>query len=103
MMRVIGRRLTAALIVASLALSRWLVAHQGGVSTDTGRSRGRDALLLPSRQRSADVADQRFIALNVAVRVRDVCDFVAGMTDRYAMEFWARLKSDSAESMLMPI
>lgn len=32
-----------------------------------------------------------------------VCDFVASMSDRYAMEFWARLKSDSAESMFKPI
>jgi len=27
----------------------------------------------------------------------------AGMTDRYAMEFWARLRSDAAESMFKPI
>jgi dGTPase len=36
-------------------------------------------------------------------KARAVCDFVAGMTDRYAMEFWARLNSDSAESMFKPI
>jgi len=34
---------------------------------------------------------------------RIICDYVAGMTDRYAMEFWARLNSDSAESMFKPI
>lgn len=38
-----------------------------------------------------------------AERARCVCDYVAGMTDRYAMEFWARLKSDAAESMFKPI
>lgn len=37
------------------------------------------------------------------IRARAVCDFVAGMTDRYAMEFWARLNSDTAESMFKPI
>lgn len=42
-------------------------------------------------------------AENITGRAREVCDFVAGMTDRYAMEFWARLKSDSAESMFKPI
>lgn len=34
-----------------------------------------------------------------AKEARTVCDFVAGMTDRYAVEFWARLNSDTAESM----
>lgn len=42
-------------------------------------------------------------ASDVNIKARTVCDFVAGMTDRYAMEFWARLKSDSAESMFKPI
>ncbi|PTE06459.1 deoxyguanosinetriphosphate triphosphohydrolase [Mesorhizobium helmanticense] len=49
---------------------------------------------------------QRFLATpekNKAKRARTVCDYVAGMTDRYAMEFWARLKSDAAESMFKPI
>ena len=38
-----------------------------------------------------------------ALKARYICDFVAGMTDRYAVEFWARLRSDSAESMFKPI
>ncbi|MCG7509192.1 dGTP triphosphohydrolase [Mesorhizobium retamae] len=58
----------------------------------------RGGLLMP-----ADVRERVRVAPNVAVKARDVCDFVAGMTDRYAMEFWARLKSDSAESMFKPI
>jgi dGTPase len=36
-------------------------------------------------------------------QMRLVCDFVAGMTDRYAMEFYGRLHSDSAQSMFKPI
>jgi dGTPase len=36
-------------------------------------------------------------------KARIVCDFIAGMTDRYAMEFWARLNSDGGESMFKPI
>jgi len=36
-------------------------------------------------------------------RMRVVCDFVAGMTDRYAIEFYGRLHSDSAQSMFKPI
>lgn len=39
--------------------------------------------------------------LNKQLRV--VCDFVAGMTDRYAVEFYARLHSDSAQSMFKPL
>ncbi|GAA4215772.1 anti-phage deoxyguanosine triphosphatase [Sagittula marina] len=38
-----------------------------------------------------------------ALKARHICDFVAGMTDRYAIEFWARLRSDAAESMFKPI
>jgi dGTPase len=53
-----------------------------------------------------DDVRKRFLAIpeeDKANRARTVCDFVAGMTDRYAMEFWARLKSDAAESMFKPI
>ena len=37
------------------------------------------------------------------VKPRVICDFVAGMTDRYALEFYARLHSESAQSMFKPI
>lgn len=40
---------------------------------------------------------------NKALKARHICDFVAGMTDRYAVEFWARLRSDAAESIFKPI
>ena len=36
-------------------------------------------------------------------QMRVVCDFVAGMTDRYAMEFYGRLHSDTAQSMFKPL
>ncbi len=36
-------------------------------------------------------------------QMRTVCDFVAGMTDRYAIEFYSRLHSDTAQSMFKPI
>lgn len=34
---------------------------------------------------------------------RVVCDFVAGMTDRYAMEFYGRLHSESPRSIFVPL
>jgi dGTPase len=40
---------------------------------------------------------------NASARKRVVCDFVSGMTDRYAVEFYGRLHSESAESMFKPI
>jgi dGTPase len=36
-------------------------------------------------------------------QMRVVCDFVAGMTDRYAIEFYGRLHTDSAQSIFKPI
>jgi dGTPase len=50
-----------------------------------------------------DVREQVGDAPDITTRARAVCDFIAGMTDRYAMEFWARPKSDSPESMFKPI
>lgn len=35
-------------------------------------------------------------------RKRIVCDFVAGMTDAYAIEFYARLKSENARTIFKP-
>ncbi|HMB52255.1 MAG TPA: hypothetical protein VKU40_02995 [Thermoanaerobaculia bacterium] len=35
-------------------------------------------------------------------RRRVVCDFIAGMTDRYAIEFYARLHSETFYSMFKP-
>ena len=54
-------------------------------------------LLLPDdfRRRAGD-ADGR-------ARSRVICDFVAGMTDRYAVEFYGRLKSDSPQTVFKPL
>lgn len=40
---------------------------------------------------------------DISLQRRAICDFVAGMTDRYAIEFYARLHSDSAQSMFKPL
>lgn len=40
---------------------------------------------------------------NATARMRVISDFVAGMTDRYALEFHARLHSDTAQSMFKPV
>ena len=37
------------------------------------------------------------------LRKRTICDFVAGMTDRYALEFYARLKSESPQTIFKPL
>jgi dGTPase len=36
-------------------------------------------------------------------RRRVICDFIAGMTDRYAAEFYARLHSEAPQSMFKPL
>ncbi len=35
-------------------------------------------------------------------QMRVICDFIAGMTDRYAVEFYARLTSESPQSIFKP-
>ena len=57
----------------------------------------RGELLLPE-----DIREQ-LRGKSKAVRMRAICDFVAGMTDRYAVEFYGRLHSDGAQSMFKPI
>ena len=37
------------------------------------------------------------------MKKRTIGDFVAGMTDRYAIEFYCRLFSESPESIFKPI
>ena len=36
-------------------------------------------------------------------RDRAICDFIASMTDRYAVEFYGRLKSESAQTIFKPL
>ena len=40
---------------------------------------------------------------NVDMQKRTIGDFVAGMTDRYAVEFYCRLFSEDSESIFKPI
>ena len=37
---------------------------------------------------------------NEAHKKRTICDYVAGMTDRYVIEFYGRLKSENPETIL---
>ena len=34
---------------------------------------------------------------------RTICDFIAGMTDKYCLEFYGRLKSHSPETFFKPL
>lgn len=36
-------------------------------------------------------------------KMRIICDYVAGMTDRYALEFYGRLHSDTPQSIFKPV
>jgi dGTPase len=91
------KHLTYVLLISSSRFK--LVAYRGTKIVE----RIFDALvenpdLLPPdvRQRwdQADVEHQR---------LRVVCDFIAGMTDRYAVEFYARLTSDDFHTMFKPL
>jgi dGTPase len=59
----------------------------------------RGYLLMPDDVRSLHVLCDG----DLDAQMRIVCDFVAGMTDRYAMEFYGRLHSDTAQSMFKPV
>ena len=55
-------------------------------------------LLMPD-----DMRERHASAKTDGGKMRIVCDFVAGMTDRYATEFYGRLYSDVSQSMFKPI
>ena len=38
----------------------------------------------------------------VANKRRVICDFIAGMTDQYALEFYGRLTSENPETIFKP-
>lgn len=40
---------------------------------------------------------------NKVLQKRTICDFIAGMTDRYALEFYGRLRSQEPETIFKPI
>ena len=54
--------------------------------------------LLPDdyRERVVNATDE-------LARDRAICDFIAGMTDRYAIEFYGRLRSESAQTIFKPL
>jgi len=54
-----------------------------------------DDLLLPD--------DHRKIYKNARNKWRVICDFIAGMTDRYALEFYGRLFSENPQSIFKPL
>lgn len=53
-------------------------------------------LLLP------DDYKEQYDAASKPDRRRVVCDFIAGMTDRYAIEFYGRLKSENPQTIFKP-
>jgi dGTPase len=50
-----------------------------------------------------DVREQFRSASTKPQKLRIICDFVAGMTDRYATEFYDRLHSNAGHSMFKPV
>ena len=55
-------------------------------------------LLLPD-----DYRDLLYSYPDVSGQKRAICDFIASMTDRYAVEFYGRLKSESAQTIFKPL
>lgn len=55
-------------------------------------------MLMPDdyRERVVNATDE-------LARDRAICDFIAGMTDRYAIEFYGRLRSESAQTIFKPL
>ena len=57
--------------------------------------------------RSPDLMSEDFFDLHSATsdlteQRRVICDFIAGMTDRYAVEFYGRLYGEEPESIFKP-
>ena len=61
-----------------------------------------EALLNDQRLLPDDVR-QLYSRSPKASRRRVICDFIAGMTDRYAIEFFGRLKSENPETIFKPL
>ena len=59
------------------------------------KSKG-DLLLPPDCRQIHDAVKTK------ADRMRTICDFIAGMTDRYAIEFYGRLTSENPETIFKP-
>jgi dGTPase len=92
------KHLTYELLISSSRLK--LVAHRGERvvrSIFEALSKKGGALLLPGD------FGQRYSQADEAQRPRVICDFIASMTDRYAVEFYARLTSDTFNTMFKPL
>ena len=50
-----------------------------------------------------DIRELYKLAPDMPQKMRVVCDFIAAMTDRYALELYARLKSTSGETIFKPL
>src|SRR5262249_22481458 len=57
----------------------------------------KDERLLPEDVR--EVHDR----IDDPLKKRVLCDFIAGMTDRYALEFYGRIKSENPQTIFKPL
>lgn len=79
-----------------------LLSHRSQEIIDTifaclSNEKEKGHLLLPPDYKQIYSAARR-----KADRMRTVCDFIAGMTDRYAIEFYGRLTSENPETIFKP-
>jgi dGTPase len=87
---------------ATIYSTRLKVAEYRGYEVVTGifeaLSSPKGYLLMPEDTRALYAQFES----NATARRRTICDFVAGMTDRYALEFYGRLHSDTPQSIFKP-
>jgi dGTPase len=61
-----------------------------------------DALMTDQRLLPED-ARQLYRRVESDERARAICDFIAGMTDRYAVEFYGRIRSENPQTIFKPL
>jgi dGTPase len=89
---------------ATIMSSRLKVAEYRGyqivknIFDNLSNSKRRGFLLLPD-----DFRDLYDSFKELAEQMRVICDFIAGMTDRYAVEFFGRLNSEQHQSIFKPL
>lgn len=92
------KHLTYVLLISSSRFK--LVEHRGkgvvGTIFEALSGPGGEALLPEDDRRKYRQATE-------PLRPRVICDFIAGMTDRYAVDFYARLSSETFYSMFRPL
>jgi len=62
-----------------------------------------DALMSSGHNLLPDDYHADYINIKPCERKRVICDFIAGMTDRYILEFYGRLKSENPQTIFKPI